>query len=373
MSEQSGPITREQVARAIDAAYDCNAQGVNAALGAFWYEREDIPADVRDGWRQVGYLGLRIALTRWRDELAAAEPARPEPAEDSPERLPATCGDCKHYDGDRLCNAAAPKRTFTWGGYVPPDYCPLRVLKNANSSPERLRERREALGLSRRDMANLVLHRSICMDNVPEYANCWHPEDVRRCEEVPDAPAIYAQHRARYAAALSAAEAERPDKPDHLAYADSPVWDDGPLPTPTPERPAPRFKVGDWARDRDTVFRVAEMHWDDDRWYARPVAGVRDGIAEYSLQPASPPAPEVVDVPQPIVKRCACPDVHDDVEAEWRPGEPYLTVTHTTVPLALLRAMIEAIDAQHPTRDRMPPGEPKLLDPGKPGSEVFGG
>jgi len=105
--------------------------------------------------------------------------------------------------------------------------------------------------------------------------------------------------RAAYAAALSAAEAERPDKPDHLAYADSPVWDDGPLPTPTPERPAPRFKVGDWARDRDTVFRVAEMHWDDDRWYARPVAGVRDGIAEYSLQPASPPAPEVVDVPQP--------------------------------------------------------------------------
>ncbi len=57
-------------------------------------------------------------------------------------------------------------------------------------------------------------------------------------------------------------------------------------------------------------------------------------------------APEVVDVPQPIVKRCACPDVHDDVEAEWRPGEPYLTVTHTTIPLALLRAMLEAIDAQ---------------------------
>lgn len=210
--------------------------------------------------------------------------------EDSPERLPATCGDCKHYDGDRLCNAAAPKRTFTWGGYVPPDYCPLRVLKNANSSPERLRERREALGLSRRDMANLVLHRSICMNNVPEYANCWHPEDVRRCEEVPDAPAIYAQHRARYAAALSAAEAERAAPAlDPLAYADSPAWDEPPV---------------------------------------------------------RKPAPEVVDVPQPIVKRCACPDIHDDVEAEWRPGEPYLTVTHTTVPLALLRAMLADIDAQ---------------------------
>ena len=79
---------------------------------------------------------------------------------------------------------------------------------------------------------------------------------------------------------------------DPLAYADSPVWDDGPLPK-------------------------------------RQV-----------------PASEVVDVPQPIVKRCTCPDVHDAVEAEWRPGEPYLTVTHTTVPVALLRAMLEAIDAQ---------------------------
>jgi hypothetical protein len=287
MSEQSGPITREQVERAIDQAVTGHFVIMPMHFGDAW--RDAIPDHVRSGY-DVSFDALVRALTRWRDELAAAEPARPEPAEDSPERLPATCGDCKHYDGDRLCNAAAPKRTFTWGGYVPPDYCPLRVLKNANSSPERLRERREALGLSRRDMANLVLHRSICMNNVPEYANCWHPEDVRRCEEVPDAPAIYAQHRARYAAALSAAEAERAAPAlDPLAYADSPAWDEPPV---------------------------------------------------------RKPAPEVVDVPQPTVKRCACPDIHDDVEAEWRPGEPYLTVTHTTVPLALLRAMLADIDAQ---------------------------
>ena len=277
------PITREQVERAIDQAVTGHFVIMPMHFGGDAW-RDAIPDHVRSGY-DVSFDALVRALTRWRDELAAAEPARPEPAEDSPERLPATCGDCKHYDGDRLCNAAAPKRTFTWGSYVPPDYCPLRVLKNANSSPERLRERREALGLSRRDMANLVLHRSICMNNVPEYANCWHPEDVRRCEEVPDAPAIYAQHRARYAAALSAAEAER-------------------------------------------------------------------AAAAINADPSSPfvarvvPAPEVVDVPQPTVKRCACPDIHDDVEAEWRPGEPYLTVTHTTVPLALLRAMLADIDAQ---------------------------
>ena len=88
-------------------------------------------------------------------------------------------------------------------------------------------------------------------------------------------------------------------KPDHLAYADSPVWDDGPLPTPTPERPAPRFKV--------------------------------------------------VDVPQPriVVKRC------DEVEAEWTSADAtILIVTHDAlddaifVPIALLRAMLADIDAQ---------------------------
>ena len=208
--------------------------------------------------------------------------------------------------------------------------------KPAEDSPERLRERREALGWNQTWAAEDI-NRLHGFTEDP-----WGWRCVASCEDG-SASAI---DRARYAAALSAAEAERAAKLDHLAYADSPVWDDGPLPTPTPERPAPRFKEGDWARDRDTVFRVAEMHWDDDRWYARPVAGVRDGIAEYSLQPASPPAPEVVDVPQPIVKRCPCPNIHHDVEAEWRPGEPYLTATHTTIPIALLRAMLEAIDAQ---------------------------
>ena len=311
------PITREQVERAIDQAVTGHFVIMPMHFGGDAW-RDAIPDHVRSGY-DVSFDALVRALTRWRDELAAAEPARPEPAEDSPERLPATCGDCKHYDGDRLCNAAAPKRTFTWGSYVPPDYCPLRVLKNANSSPERLRERREALGLSRRDMANLVLHRSICMNNVPEYANCWHPEDVRRCEEVPDAPAIYAQHRARYAAALSAAEAERVASKPHMT-------------------PAFRKAIVEMRAGGASLSEVADA-------YSLGIGEVSDALDAECVAPA-PPAPEVVDVPQPTVKRCACPDIHDDVEAEWRPGEPYLTVTHTTVPLALLRAMLEAIDAQ---------------------------
>ena len=232
------PITREQVERAIDQAVTDHFVIMPMHFGGDAW-RDAVPDHVRSGY-DVSFDALVRALTRWRDELAAAEPVRPAPAEDSPERL---------------------------------------------------RERREALGLSWRDMANLVLHRSICMDNVPEYANCWHPEDVRRCEDVPDAPAIYAQHRARYAAALSAEESRRAK-----------------------------------------LLTMDQM--------ADALVG--------SLVAAGECEPEVVDVPQPTVKRCACPDIHDDVEAEWRPGEPYLTVTHTTVPLALLRAMLEAIDAQRP-------------------------
>ena len=291
------PITAEQVARAIEAARS-DEGGISDALGGWQWDKR-APDYVRVAWGKPSLPDFIAALTRWRDELVEAE---------------------------RLDDTA----------------------------PERLRERREALGWSRRDMANMVLYRSVCMDNVPEYANCWHPEDVRRCEEVPDAPAVYAQHRARYAAALSAEEerlgAQLLADEEARAEAFHSV----------PERPAPRFKVGDWARDRDTVFRVAEMHWDDDRWYARPVAGVRDGIAEYSLQPASPPAPEVVDVPQPIAKRVSGVMVDgrdEDQYALWVRGESVIALTfvrndsadsHESVSIPLLRAMLDAIDAQQP-------------------------
>ena len=165
----------------------------------------------------AGEPELVAALTRWRDELVAAE--RPD-----------------------------------------------------DTAPERLRERRAALGWTREDVA--------VSSGIPLWYGIGLVEEYTGHDDV----------RARYAAALIAAEAERARPAiDPLAYTDSPAWDEPPV---------------------------------------------------------RKPAPEVVDVPQPIVKRCACPDIHDDVEAEWRPGEPYLTVTHTTIPLALLRAMLEAIDAQ---------------------------
>ena len=358
MSEQSGPITREQVERAIDAAYDCNAQGVNAALGAFWYEREDIPADVRDGWRQVGYLGLRIALTRWRDELAAAEPVRRVARWDAD--LEAYTLTPTHDDGALMTHAVEDAaKARAWGYEIEGGPEPVRDWKSdraiaaiwptpkpAEDSPERLRERREALGWT------------------TAYAGHWvawfDHTDVERAECGRGVPAFVA----RYAAALSAEEARRAEE-ERLAcaYRESDgtlVWDDSPL--PEPERPAPRFKVGDRVTSGlGGPWKIGRVEWgrlvpeaDCDEWVYHHASGNVSACESvlalaWTPTPASPPAPEVVDVPQPriVVKRC------DEVEAEWTSADAtILIVTHDAlddaifVPLALLRAMLADIDAQ---------------------------
>ena len=355
MSEQSGPITREQVERAIDAAYDCNAPAVYAALGAFWYEREDIPADVRDGWRQVGYLGLRIALTRWHAELAAAEPARRVARWDA--ELEAYALTPIHDDGHHMTHAvedAAKARDWGYeieGGPEPErDWKSDRAIaaiwptpKPAEDSPERLRERREGIPWTLNEAAAAV-------SKTPSrlIGGCvpWQAADVSLCEGKSFAGPAYAQCRALYAAALSAEEARlAAEGADRVIAAIG--------------RPAPRFKVGDRVTSGlGGPWKIGRVEWgrlvpeaDCDEWVYHHASGNVSACESvlalaWTPTPASPPAPEVVDVPQPTVKRCACPDIHDDVEAEWRPGEPYLTVTHTTVPLALLRAMLEAIDAQ---------------------------
>ncbi len=179
------PITAEQVARAIEAARS-DEGGISDALGGWQWDKR-APDYVRVAWGKPSLPDFIAALTRWHAELVAAETPRKAPDD---------------------------------------------------TAPERLRERREALGWNQTWAAEDI-NRLHGFTEDP-----WGWRCVASCEEG-SASAI---DRARYAAALSAAEAERAAKPDHLAYADSPVWDDGPLPTPTPERPAPRFKVGDWVR-----------------------------------------------------------------------------------------------------------------------------
>lgn len=131
-----------------------------------------------------------------------------------------------------------------------------------------------------------------------------------------------------------------------------------------PERPAPRFKVGDLdpALHETALAATRMLHCGKwplslprvrelpgfDAWNTGPLTSP-DWIAQLEAllaEPAAPPAPEVVDVPQPIVKRFG------GVEASWGPGEDHVTLVEPArgvglpAPLALLRAMLADIDAQ---------------------------
>lgn len=269
MSEQSGPITREQVERAIDGMREKPGMWhvIEDALGRGW----KAPEYVVSMWVHGSWDGTLAALTRWRDELAAAEPVRRVARWDAD--LEAYTLTPTHDDGALMTHAvedAAKARAWGYtieGGPEPID----------DTAPERLRERRERLGWT------------------TAYAGHWVPwfdhTDVERAESGKGITAFVA----RYAAALSAEEARRAEE-ERLAcaYRESDgtlVWDDSPL--PEPERPAP----------------------------------------------------EVVDVPQPVVIRKLCAHV----TATWRAGGDRVTVAgayEVDVPLALLRAMLADIDAQ---------------------------
>ena len=231
------------------------------------------------------------------------------------------------------------------------DDCWGKRCQPAEDSPERLRERRDALGLSDQ-WARDVLGPAIPGAGLTDATDCQESKNDRLSAaegraldrgKVPYTSKSVEALRQAYAAALSAEESARAaDRQASVARCTP----------PEPERPAPRFKVGDWVRHCMCVtpWPVDQVKWSHGQWWCHAPVGPHafglGGYRESDLEPASPPAPEVVDVPQPVVKRCACPDIHDAVEATWQPGEPYLTVTHTAVPLALLRAMLEAIDAQ---------------------------
>jgi len=365
-----------------------------------------------------------ITRERWRDELAAAEPVRRVARWDA-ERASGigayVCTPPYEFVGSpghqhpiipsqqrHLLEAAGYEIE---GGPEPVrDWKSDRAIaaiwptpKPAEDSPERLRERRERLGLS------VAWVEGVLGDmNLPGYGPAADDDRVSRRQRREAAEGVdhhdygtarEADLRARYAAALSAEEARR---------AAVGAWAAGGgvlhySPPTEPERPAPRFKVGDWVVDyRGTRGQIERAAWSETQRQWRYVAGPID-YPEAHLEPASPPAPEVVpidtsgpvtivagdgmriavngivleqrsyvaqpgdmvsavawveapepapevvDVPQPriVVKRC------DEVEAEWTSADAtILIVTHDAlddaifVPIALLRAMLAAIDAQ---------------------------
>lgn len=150
-------------------------------------------------------------------------------------------------------------------------------------------------------------------------------------------------------------------------------WDArvGVLAKADPERPAPRFKVGDLdpelretARQMVAALRLGSFvpsgyvalpgaaEWRVSDHSPEADARWADQLDALLGEPATPPAPEVVDVPQPLVirKRLA----GSEHSAAWSSDEPdvvtlYIGGAGEDAPLALLRAMLAAIDAQ----DRM--------------------
>jgi len=307
MSEQSGPITREQVERAI-----AKPRNIDYRMPLWWREWAPdyvIAAEAADDWDAV-----HAALTRWRDELAAAEPvrrvARWSEADglyrlDPPHEYQIGDGDCRAYLVSRV-------QAIAWGYEI--EGSPIRKVARWDAT--------------RGAYVALDAHGTVCMITTERaQAIDWGYDPEGGPEPVRDWKSDRAEGADRVIAAIG--------------------------------RPAPRFKVGDRVTSGlGGPWKIGRVEWgrlvpeaDCDEWVYHHASGNVSACESvlalaWTPTPASPPAPEVVDVPQPTVKRCACPDIHDDVEAEWRPGEPYLTVTHTTVPLALLRAMLEAIDAQ---------------------------
>ena len=289
MSEQSGPITREQVERAIAGCQRESLQAVADALGGSWWVKH-APQDVRDAWHGDGSgwgtaqaERLEAALTRWRDELAAAERSHGKVA-----RWDAARGAYVALDDHGTVCMITPDRetAIGWGYGVAP----------AEDSPERLRERRERLGWT------------------TAYAGHWVPwfdhTDVERAESGKGIPAFVA----RYAAALSAAEAERAASKPHMT-------------------PSFRRDIAVMRATGASLSAIADK-------YLLSLSEVSEAIG-----PEAQPAPEVVDVPRPVVvaKRCG------HVVATWRAGGDCVTVAgayEVDVPLALLRAMLAAIDAQ---------------------------
>ena len=149
----------------------------------------------------------------------------------------------------------------------------------------------------------------------------WDAADISECETHGDS--LSRCYRTRYAAALSAEEQRRAAKPDPLAYTDSPAWDEPAY--STLRQPAPE------------VVDVPQPVYKLDGKQFTGVAGI-----SYSGK--------VEDVPQPMVKRFG------GVEASWGPRRLDVIALEEVngddepldVPIPLLRAMLAAIDAQQP-------------------------
>lgn len=320
-------ITREQVERAIDAMKRKRGMWhvMADALGNDWATTNGlmrVPPDVHLAWRHGDWFGTVDALERWLSTFPPAKVARWVPEAGRYTLTPPSEHMGPGHDIRSVSHVSSCAQAIAWGytiegGPEPvhectgPDCCSvvdMSLVKPAEDSPERLKARREALGMNQAAAAyDLGL------------AMLWH--DLDRLETTrTDDDAI---DRARYAAALTAEEQRRADiLADNAAQA---------------------------AEDRE--------------------AHAQQRMADLA-------APEVVDVPQPIVKRASV-DIdgrQEDQYATWCQGSATIHLRFVRddgeaaeeASIPLLRAMLAAIDAQQPVASPFPPGAPSRLDPERP-------
>lgn len=279
----SSEITREQVERAIEHGKNTHALRMADHFGLNW--SADVPEYVRDAfWRDGAgaFKALLAALTRWRDSLPET-PARKVArwdVEDGYVLAP------PHVLNDgKLWHMATPDQAIAWGYEIeggPAD----------DAGPERLKARREALGLSLAEMAHVI-------------AKCegepWEAADVKACEEHTVIPGSLDA----YAAALTAEEQRR-------------------------------------AQQLPAIYTLPVI--------SAPNAACPQYVS-IVVPPQQPPtAPEVVDVPQPVVKWCG------GIKGTFMPGDNVVNFDEAIdadaadvqmdVPVALVLAMAEAIRAR---------------------------
>jgi hypothetical protein len=348
------PITREQVERLIACLRDHpNKRADHVMAGMLGMDHmvhtpDYVREAVQPNWHPT--CDMLASLTRWRDELAAAAPVRRVARWDAD--LDAYALTPIHDDGALMTHAVEDAATARdWGYKIEGGPEPIQApkfdaasaralvmacnkpepIQPAEASPERLRERRDALGLSRRQAAALM--------------KSWTPGDVHECETCGNMHPVSREH---YAAALSAEEARRatvaatlawlggaggPSPAGHTALPGYVAWETAPdtgeanrvwaaqlrasIGQSEPERPAPRFKVGDpKPLPSDPAYQgygMEDYRSDLEQWHCEtgtPIVnllvcgGCGNDYADTDADPQHPKrcprcrAPEVVDVPQ---------------------------------------------------------------------------
>ena len=264
-------ITAEHVAEALALAQRGgfeDKQGAGHLMQARKWSQH-VPDYVKRAWLARGLGTYITALTRWHAELVAAETPRKVARWDDDAGVYRLTPPYTHpyaylgittkrenalawgyeieggpepvrdWKSDRAIAAIwpTPKPVVHIGVDLAngPDWTAEHVI---DDSPERLRERREGIPWTLNEAAAAV---SKTPSNLNGGCVPWQAADVSLCEGKPFAGPAYAQCRALYAAALSAEEERR---------AAVGAWAAGGgvlhySPPTEPERPAPRFKVGD--------------------------------------------------------------------------------------------------------------------------------